>query len=93
MAETWKDALIRFRETHERYRVRGIVHYESVYTPEDVRKLLLAQSMETAEMLGWSPFGAHVEDPRPLEFRGEGEDGHPLWERPVNKDKRLQTGT
>ena len=41
-------------------------------------------AFETADLLGWSPFGTHLGpvDGR-LEFRGESDCGDPLWERVV----------
>lgn len=35
---------------------------------------------------GWSPFGTHAGEEGYLEFSGSvGEDGMPLWERPVDE--------
>lgn len=36
-----------------------------------------------AKELGWDTFGAHADEGLvpPLEFRGMGDDGEPLWER------------
>lgn len=44
----------------------------------------LQGGFEAARLFGWEPFGTYADDPAPLEFAGEGEDGFPLFERRIN---------
>lgn len=56
---------------------------EPAFSAVDLRKEVLKAEIETAEILGWYPFGYHDDMPGNLRFRGEDEDGLPKWEQPI----------